>query len=179
MSRGIDLSLQGTATNCRVYRWTGVGNPEGDDFIINRVDPAGTPTESDQTTIDDYGWGATYDYLAVKYIALITPLISGNWQWGIPSRDDLGSMCVRYADSQGKFLMNTTGTSYSTFWMGAGRVYCLECRWYELVGPGNFDPRFKYPGDATARVIQTTGGVLDMQKYDGYVDNTPLISAVL
>lgn len=178
MSIGTD-PLISTADYCRVYRFSDVSEAEGNTFIGWGADPDGSSTDSDQVSVDDYGWGTTYDNIGVKYQLCVIPLITGTWQWGIPSRDDLGSFRLYAGDPASATLAETAGTDYQNAWMVAGRIYFVEFRWYELLGPGNFDPRFKYPDNETERVIQTTESVLSIYKYGGYVDNVPLLANVL
>lgn len=181
ITKGIDVSPKGTIDVCKVSLWTGVPETAWRNFLYNRIDPSGTPTESERATVDDYGWGGSMNYIAVKYVHLFIPLITGGWQIGIPSEDDKCVLRMWEGDFYGKAILYFDGDSHTYYpvWLVAGRPYLMEHRWYELVGPGNYDPRFIYPGDSTGRVIQSTADVCQIRLYDGTIDNTPLLSVVL
>lgn len=185
MNRGTDVALTGTADVCRTQRWDSVVYPNGDQFVGWAYNPTDASAAVDTTysSMADQGWGSSLDNIIVKFTCVFTPLVTGVWSFGFASVDDLSGVRIRYGGTEdGKLIFFKTLGHSSGYWdvyMISGRAYHLEYRWYDLIAGGYCTPRFKYPGDATARVIQTTGGVLDMQKYDGYVDNTPLISAVL
>lgn len=181
ITQGIDTALNGTQNVCQVYQYTGVQEAEWSNFIwydiINH-----TPTISTASSIENYAdWGTFYDYLAVKYTCLFTPLITGDWQWGFFQEDDIVIMRINEDNKYGKSLLTVYNVSgaYSPLWMIAGRTYYLDIRWYELVGSGSVRPRFRIPGDSTLRIIQTTTDICKISLENGFIDNTPLLSVVL
>lgn len=179
-TRGIDISTSGAIDVCKVYKWTGVPEAAWPNFIRNMI-ISGTPIESNQSYIDDYGWGASEDRIAVRYICQFIPLITGLWQWGFYQEDDKVRMLIKESDMYGKTVYDVQdyAGNYTNLWMIAGRTYYLDIRWYELIGPGYVRPRFMIPGDSTLRVIQTTADICQIRIDNGFLDNTPLLSVVL
>lgn len=172
----MDVSLTGTADKILREIWTGVSNSEGDTFVqFDGAEPSGDPTESD---VNNISIGNIGDYIAGRWTCIIQPQNTGTYSFKM-SRDDLSRFKLKWTgDILSGNRLNFASTSTRTVSLVSGRWYYVEARWYELIGPSNLNVLFKDPVEDTWRTIQTVANELTVRKWNGYVDNAALGSAL-